>query len=196
MSDIKIKAMKQTEKSKASPVLLAQKKFPQYGRVLEDFVEGEVFCHPRGITIDRAFAVEFATNFMEANPLYLNTEYAKAHGFRDLAVSPLMVMNVVLSLGVQNDSEKAIANLGYYDVNFPRVVYPGDTLRALTKVLKRQERGEGKPGIVTIRTIGLNQRDELVLQYDRKIMPIPSRKGFHLFNFYTKYIRNGDEHTY
>src|SRR6185503_2754775 len=29
---------------------------------------------------------------------------------------------------------------------------------------------EGKPGIVTIRTIALNQKNELVLQYDRKIM--------------------------
>ena len=43
---------------------LEQKKTPQYGRVLEDFAQGEVFCHPRGITIDRAFAVEFATTFM------------------------------------------------------------------------------------------------------------------------------------
>src|SRR3989338_11510682 len=111
---------------------------------------------------------------MEANPLYLNREYAKAHGFRDLVFSPLMVMNIALSLGVQNDSEKAIANLGYYDVHFPKAVYPGDTLRSLTKVLKRQERSEGKPGIVTIRTIGLNQRGELVVQYDRKIMVAPA----------------------
>jgi len=176
MSELQIKATKQTEKSKEVAVDLAKAKYPQYGRVLEDFVEGEVFCHPRGLTIDRAFAVEFATNFMETNPLYLNAEFAKAHGFKDLAVSPLMVMNVALSLGVQNDSEKAIANLGYYDVHFLKVVTPGDTLRALTKVLKRQEKGEGKPGIVTIRTIALNQKDELVLQYDRKIMVAPAGK--------------------
>ena len=63
-----------------------------------------MFCHPRGVTIYPAFAVEFATEFMETNPLYLNAEYAKAHGFKDLVVSPLMVMNIALSLGVQNDS--------------------------------------------------------------------------------------------
>lgn len=174
MPELTIKATQQSEKSKEVAVDLAKARYPQYGRVLEDFAEGEVFCHPRGLTIDRAFAVEFATNFMETNPLYLNAEFAKAHGFRDLAVSPLMVMNVALSLGVQNDSEKAIANLGYYDVHFLKAVYPGDTLRALTKVLKRQEKGEGKPGIVTIRTIALNQANELVLQYDRKIMVAPA----------------------
>lgn len=158
------------------PVNLEKVRYPQYGRVLEDFTEGEVFCHPRGETITKAFAIEFATTFMEANPLYLNTEFARAHGFRDLVVSPMMVMNIVLSLGVQNDSEKAIANLGYYNVQFPKAVYPNDTLRSLTKVIKKQERGEGKPGIVTIRTIGLNQNNELVLQYDRKIMVAPAGK--------------------
>ncbi len=148
---------------------LEKVKYPQYGRVLEDFKQGEVFCHPRGVTIYPAFAVEFATTFMESNPLYTNAEYAKAHGFKDLVVSPLMVMNIALSIGVQNDSEKAIANLGYYNVCFVKAVYPGDTLRALTKVLDRKAK-EGKPGIVTIRTIALNQKEELVLQYDRKIM--------------------------
>jgi len=158
-----------SELAPAQECNLEKVKYPQYGRVLEDFNVGEVFCHPRGITIYPAFAVEFATTFMEANPLYTNAEFAKAHGFKDLVVSPLLVMNAALSLGVQNDSEKAIANLGYYNVCFVQPVYPGDTLRSLTKVLDRKAK-EGKPGIVTIRTIALNQKNELVLQYDRKIM--------------------------
>lgn len=171
-------------------------KKPQYGRVLEDFEPGEVFTHPRGITVDRAFAIEFAQEFMETNPLYLNETFAKANGYRDIPLSPLMVMNLALSLGVQNDSEKAVANLGYYDMHFLQPVYPGDTLTAKTKVLARKERhvkprvprgakqgrsGSGelaesdeKPGIVTIRTIALNQQGALVLQYDRKIMVAPA----------------------
>ena len=96
---------------------LNQVKEPSYGRVLEDFEIGAVFVHPRGITVSEAFAIEFATTFMETNPLYLNREYAKEHGFKDLLVSPMMVLNLALSMGVQNDSEKAIANLGYYNLN-------------------------------------------------------------------------------
>lgn len=143
---------------------------PSYGRSLEDFTEGDVFAHPRGITISEAFAIEFATEFLESNPLYLNREYARLHGFKDLLVSPMMVMNIALSLGVQNDSEKAIANLGYYNVKFCAEVYPGDTLRAYTKVLEKRERGQGEPGIITIRTLAVNQNQKTVLQYDRKIM--------------------------
>jgi acyl dehydratase len=98
--------------------------------------------------------LDFARVFMQCNPLYLNLEYAKAHGFPDLPASPQMVFNVVLSLGVHNDSEKAIANLGYYNVQFLRPVYSGDTLRGYTQVVDRKARGQDKPGIVLIRTLG------------------------------------------
>jgi len=143
---------------------------PQYGRYLDEFVPGQVFVHPRGYTFERGPMLDFARVFMQCNPLYLNLEYAKAHGFPDLPASPQMVFNVVLSLGVHNDSEKAIANLGYYNVQFLRPVYPGDTLRGYTKVIDRKARGEDKPGIVLIRTLGLNQHHQVVLQYERKIM--------------------------
>ncbi len=143
---------------------------PQYGRYLDEFVPGQVFVHPRGYTFERGPMLDFARVFMQCNPLYLNVEYAKAHGFPDLPASPQMVFNVVLSLGVHNDSEKAIANLGYYNVQFLRPVYPGDTLRGYTKVVDRKARGEDKPGIVLIRTLGVNQHNQVVLQYERKIM--------------------------
>ena len=143
---------------------------PQYGRYLDEFVPGQVFVHPRGYTFERGPMLDFARVFMQCNPLYLNLEYAKAHGFPDLLASPQMVFNVVLSLGVHNDSEKAIANLGYYNVQFLRPVYPGDTLRGYTKVMDRKARGEDKPGIVLIRTLGVNQHHQVVLQYERKIM--------------------------
>ncbi len=150
---------------------------PSYGRYLEDFNEGDIFFHPRAFTVDRSFAQEFATVFHDACPLFLSAEYARAHGFRDLLVPALQVFNIVLSLGVQNNSEKAMANLGYYKVIFLEPVYPGDTLTARSRVLSRKERGAGKPGIVHVRTLGLNQHGQAVLQYERKIMIPPRPAG-------------------
>jgi 2-methylfumaryl-CoA hydratase len=163
----------QQELAPHQPVTLDRVRAPQYGRYLDEFVPGQVFVHPRGFSFERAGLLDFARTFMQTNPLYLNVEYAKAHGFRDLPASPQMIFNVVLSLGVQNDSEKAIANLGYYNAQFLRPVYPGDTLRAYTKVIDRKERGADKPGIASIRTLGVNQHDLVVLQYERKIMVGP-----------------------
>ncbi|MDX1957566.1 MAG: MaoC family dehydratase [Leptospiraceae bacterium] len=141
-----------------------------YGRYLEEFKEGEIFVHPRAFTIDRTFAQEFATVFMEANPLFLSAPFAQAHGFRDMLVSPLMIFNIALSIGVQNNSEKAVANLGYYNVQFLSPVYPGDTLTSRTKILKVEDKGVDKPGIVHVRTLCMNQLGKVVLQYERKIM--------------------------
>src|SRR5687768_16662484 len=109
MSQLKLSDLK--ELAQETPVQLDRVKKSTYGRNLEDFEVGDVYVHPRGITIPRAFAVEFPTQFLESNPLYLNKAFAALHGYRDLLVSPLMVMNVALSLGVQNDSEQALANL-------------------------------------------------------------------------------------
>jgi len=160
----------QAELSADVPVNLEQARRPQYGRYLDDLEPGQVFEHPRGFTFTTGNILAFSRTFMQANPLYLNAQYARALGFRDLPASPQMVFNVTLSLGVQNDSEKAIANLGYYDVQFLRPVYPGDTLRAFTRVLERKDRGENKPGIARIRTVGINQDNVVVLQYERKVM--------------------------
>ena len=160
----------QAELSCDIPIDLEKARQPQYGRYLDELEPGQVFEHPRGFTFTTTNMLDFARTFMQANPVYLNRQYACDIGFPDLLASPQMVFNVTLSLGVQNDSEKAIANLGYYQVQFLKPVYPGDTLRAFTKVLERKDRGPDKAGITLIRTVGVNQNDAVVLQYDRKIM--------------------------
>lgn len=160
----------QNELGPGSELPLDRVRKPSYGRYLDDFEPGEVFMHPRGYTFERSEMRAFATAFMQCNPIYLNEALAKQHGFAAIPASPQQVFNVLLSLGVQNNSEKAMANLGYYNARFLRPVYAGDTLRAITKVAGRRERGEGKPGIVHLQTIGLDQGDRVVAQYERKIM--------------------------
>ena len=156
------------------PIALDRVRVPEYGHTLEDFVPGTVFAHPRGVTLARGAMLAYATTFMEANPLYLNEAYAQSMGYAALPAAPHLVMNLALSLGVQNDSEKAIANLGYYDVRFLRAVYGGDTLTGKSRVVDRKDRGVGKPGIVTVETLAENQRGDVVIQYRRKIF-VPRR---------------------
>lgn len=185
---VSIPLSEQQELAPDAAVELDNVRRPQYGRYLDELEPGQVFEHPRGFTFTTTNMLDFARTYLQANPLYLNTPCARAHGFDDLLASPQMVFNVTLSLGVQNDSEKAVANLGYYQVQFLRPVYPGDTLRAFTRVEERRDRGPEKPGIARIRTASVNQRDEIVLQYERKIFvarqgngppttPAPAFKG-------------------
>ena len=147
--------------------------YRSYGGYLEDFKEGFVFEHPRGITFTHGLMYDFASTYFEANPIYLNSSYASHLGHKEIPASPLLVMNAVLSLGVQDNSEKAYANLGYYDMHFLRSVYAGDTITSFTKIAEKRERGDGKPGIITLHTVGFNQNQERVIQYRRKIMVNP-----------------------
>ena len=53
----------------------------------------------------------------------------------------------------------------------PAPVFAGDTIRAETEVLEKRE-SKSRPGfgIVTVRTRGLNQRDEAVIEFERSIL--------------------------
>ena len=77
---------------------------------------------------------------------------------------------LVTGLSVADVSEHAV-NLGWQDVRLPAPVYAGDTIRAETEMLaKRESQSRPGQGIVTLRTRGLNQRDEVVIEFERTIM--------------------------
>lgn len=147
---------------------------PRYGRYLEEFTAGNHWWHPRAITIPRALAYQFAATFMEANPIYLAEPNARRAGYRTVPLHPLLVLNVALALGVENNSEQAIAHLGYYDVQFLQPVYPGTTIRSASRVLEVRDRGEGRPGVVRVATVAVDDEGAPLLSYERAIL-IPRR---------------------
>jgi acyl dehydratase len=76
----------------------------------------------------------------------------------------------VTGLSVADVSERGV-NLGWREVRLPAPVFAGDTIRAETEVLvKRESKSRPSFGIITVRTRGLNQRDEVVIEFERSIM--------------------------
>jgi acyl dehydratase len=141
------------------------------GRYYEDFKVGDIYRHHWGRTLTQGEAQFFATATMNALPLYFNELHAQALGHEKVPVHPLLVMNVVFGMTVEDLSEQALAHLGYWNMRFPRWVYPGDTLVSSSEVLDKRESGS-KPdrGIVHVRTTGANQRGEEICVYERKIL--------------------------
>src|ERR1700688_375519 len=67
--------------------------------------------------------------------------------------------------------------LGITNLEFHRPVYPGDTLPARSTVVStRESASRGNFGIVTWRTEARNQRDELVISYERTNL-VAKRRG-------------------
>ena len=138
------------------------------GNRFQDFEDGQIFEHHWGRTVTEADNALFATSTLRFTPLYYNAEYAKAHGHRSTVVDPLLVLCTVVGLSVEDLSESGGPFLGVNDVTFHQPVYPGDTITARSEVTNRRE-SESRPtfGIVTWKTTGFNQHDEMIISYER-----------------------------
>jgi len=147
------------------------------GNQFEDFHEGQVFEHHWGRTLTESDATLFSTLALRFNPLYFNREYARAHEHTDLVIDPLLVLCTVVGLSVEDLSEAGGPFLGVNDVEFHRPVHPGDTLDARSTVVSARESGKRPQfGIVTWRTEGHNQHEELVVSYERTNLVARRRK--------------------
>ena len=146
-----------------------------FGRYFEDFREGDVYEHRPGKTVTEYDNHLFTLMTMNTHPMHFDTEYARHSEFgRNLVVSPY-TLAVLIGMSVTDCSQKAIANLGIEEVKFTAPVFAGDTLYGESEVLaKRLSKSRPTQGIVTIRTIGKNQRGETVCTFTRNML-IPTR---------------------
>ena len=146
-----------------------------YGRLFEDFSLGQTFRHWPGRTITEADCTWFALLTMNQHPLHSDAHYAQTHtqhGQR-VVMGPL-VFSVVIGMTVADVSGRAIANLEVDVLKHDRPTFIGDTLYARSTVLALQPSRSGDRGVVTVETIGVNQRGETVCSYTRKVL-VPAR---------------------
>jgi acyl dehydratase len=141
------------------------------GRFFEDFEAGQVFRGRLGRTVTETDNTWFTLLTMNTNPMHFNAELAKETEFgRPLVVSTL-TLAIVVGLSVADTSENAVANLGWGDIRLPKPVHAGDTLWAESEVTGVRASGSRPQcGIVSIRTRGINQRAEVVIEFTRSFM--------------------------
>jgi len=140
------------------------------GHYFEDFYVGMALHHATPLTLSTGDVSLYRALTGSRQVLFSASTFAKANGYSDLPVDPLLAFHVVFGKTVPDISLNAVANLGYADGRFPRPIFPGDTLRAVSTVIGVKENSNGKTGVVYVRTLGLNQRDEEVLSYVRWVM--------------------------
>jgi itaconyl-CoA hydratase len=142
-----------------------------YGRFFEDFSIGDVFKSRLGRTITDVDNVWFTCLTMNTNQLHFNSVAAAQSRFGRPLVNSCLTISLVTGLSVPDTSENATANLGWSDVRLPNPVFVGDTLWAESEILSlRPTATNPKVGIVSMRTRGLNQRGEVVIEFLRSFM--------------------------
>ena len=141
------------------------------GRFLEDFAVGDVFRSRLGRTITETDNAWFTCLTMNTNQMHFNTAYAERTRFGKPLVNSCLTLSLVTGLSVPDTSENATANLSWTDITLPNPVYAGDTLWAESEILDvRESSSRPNVGIVGMRTRGVNQRGETVIEFRRSFM--------------------------
>jgi itaconyl-CoA hydratase len=141
------------------------------GRVFEDFQVGDVYEHPLGRTVLAADNVWFTCLTMNTNPIHFDAEYAAKTEFKRPLVNSCFTLALVTGQSVTDLTVNAVANLGWDEVKLPHPLFEGDTVRSKSEVLEtRESRSRPNVGIVRVRTSGMNQDGDTVIEFTRTFM--------------------------
>jgi acyl dehydratase len=141
------------------------------GRFFEDLAVGQRFRSRLGRTITETDNVWFTCLTMNTNQVHFNDEYAKRTRFERPLVNSCLTLALVTGLSVPDLSENATANLSWTDISLPKPVFAGDTIWAESEVLElRPSKSNSSVGIVSIRSRGINQHGEVVIEFLRTFM--------------------------
>ncbi len=140
------------------------------GRFFEDYALGQVIVHAVPRTVSGGERALYHALYPARGALYSSDEFARSVGLASAPIDDLAAFHVVFGKTVPDISLNAVANLGYAEGRWLKPVYPGDTLRSQSTVIGLKENSNGTSGVVWVRTEGLNQRGEVVLDYVRWVM--------------------------
>ena len=140
------------------------------GRTYAELEVGAVYRSRFGRTVLEADNVWFTLLTLNTNPIHFDAHYAAQTEWEKPLVDSTFTLALVTGLSVVDVSERAV-NLGWREVRLPAPVFAGDTIRAETEILeKRESRSRPGFGVVTVRTRGLNQHDEVVIEFERTVL--------------------------
>lgn len=127
-----------------------------------------------GRTITEADVVGFAGLSGDFNRLHVDAEYAAAAPFGQRIAHGLLVLSVLSGLTTQSSGYRALEPwiVALLDIGcrFPKPTFIGDTIHAQVTVVERTPTSRQDRSVVVFRREAVNQRGEVVVQADFKMM--------------------------
>ncbi|MEP5728437.1 MAG: MaoC family dehydratase [Sulfitobacter sp.] len=140
------------------------------GRFFEDYVIGETIQHAVPRTVKMGERALYHMLYPARHALYSSDQFAQSCGLPFSPLDDMIAFHIIFGKTVPDVSLNAVANLGYAQGRWLTPVWPGDTLRSQSEVIGLKQNSNGRTGVVYVRTTGLNQHDEAVLEYVRWVM--------------------------
>ena len=145
----------------------------------EEFEVGTTIEHPLRRTITEADNVIFSTMTLNTQPLHLDAEFSKSSIYGQRLVNSMFTLACVAGMTVNETTlGTTLGNLGFEQITFPNPVFHGDTIHITTEILeKRESKSRPTTGIVKLRHVAWNQRDELVVDCRRSALMLKRPTG-------------------
>ncbi len=140
------------------------------GNFFEDFRLGQVIRHAPPRTVTEGDAALYLALTGSRFAQHCSLPFARGNGLPGTPLEDLLTFHLVFGRSVPDVSLNAVANLGYAEGRFLDLVYPGDTLSAVSEVIGLRETSSGRTGIVWVRTRGFKQDGTPVLEYVRWVL--------------------------
>ncbi len=159
--------------ARTAPLLPPERSFatPVIAPALDDFTVGDRYDHEVGRTILADEAISLALVSLNRDPLHFDRHLARFRGLPDILVDPGLLFAITLGLSVRHTTQRSVANLGWKDARLHHPAHPGDTLYAETEVVSvRRSASRPGQGIVGVRTLGRNERDQVVASFERSFL--------------------------
>lgn len=140
------------------------------GNFFEDFEIGQEIVHATPRTVTSGDVALYTGLYGSRFAVQSSDQFARSIGYRSAPIDDLLVFHVVFGKTVPDISLNAVANLGYADCRFSVPAFPNDTLSTRSTVLGKKENSNGKTGVVYVRSKGINQRGQTVVEFVRWVM--------------------------
>lgn len=143
----------------------------KFGNYYDEFIEGEIIEHTLSKTIFESDNNLFSLLTMNHHPVHTNIDYASKNQHGKILVVGTLVFSLAVGITVPDISGKAIANLGYENIEHLNPVFVNDTIYARTEVISKRE-SSSKPdrGIIYVETVAYNQDGINVLRFRRNVL--------------------------
>ncbi|MEQ8486931.1 MAG: MaoC family dehydratase [Pseudomonadales bacterium] len=141
----------------------------------EDFAPGQVFRHARGKTMCEQDNVGITLQVLNTAEAHFNEDLMQKNamgreGWNSRLQFGGVTIAMVIGLTMQDTGENAVKELSLDRIRLKAPVFHGDTLYAYTEVLAVDDAELDEAGIVTFRHWGVNQRDQVVFEGERRVL--------------------------
>ncbi|MEM7405491.1 MAG: MaoC family dehydratase [Pseudomonadota bacterium] len=142
----------------------------QVGLFFEDCLPGETFMHWPSRTMLRDEGLQHAWRSLELAPQYHDLDWVERYGDGEFRFTEAWIIAAGTAMTTRTFG-RVVANLGWTDIALVAPVRAGDTLSSESTILDaRESKSRLNEGILGVETRCYNQRAELVMSYQRRLL--------------------------